>query len=80
MVEVEDFLEGIFTLSVSCRNLEDNFRWVLVGVYGPCISNEKKIFRMELATLHGYWDGIPLCFGGDFNEIRFMIERRGCRR
>ncbi|XP_026431668.1 uncharacterized protein LOC113328892 [Papaver somniferum] len=35
---------------------------------------------MELATLHGYWDGIPLCFGGDFNEIRYMVERTGCRR
>ncbi|XP_026431660.1 uncharacterized protein LOC113328883 [Papaver somniferum] len=35
---------------------------------------------MELATLHGYWDGKPLCFGGDFNEIRYMVERRGCRR
>ncbi|XP_026434772.1 uncharacterized protein LOC113332450 [Papaver somniferum] len=35
---------------------------------------------MELATLHGYWNGMPLCFGGDFNEIRYMVERRGCRR
>ncbi|XP_026460985.1 uncharacterized protein LOC113362357 [Papaver somniferum] len=35
---------------------------------------------MELATLHGYWNGMPLCFGGDFNDIRYMVERRGCRR
>ncbi|XP_026451752.1 uncharacterized protein LOC113352097 [Papaver somniferum] len=70
----------IFTISISCRSLEDNFRWVLIGVYGPCHVNEKKTFRTELDTLHGYWNGNILCFGGAFNEIRYMVERRGCRR
>ncbi|XP_026451859.1 uncharacterized protein LOC113352226 [Papaver somniferum] len=75
-------LYGCYCASMLGHNsiLEDNFRWVLIGVYGPCHVNEKKTFRTELATSHGYWNGIPLCFGGDFNEIRYMVERRGCRR
>ncbi|XP_026447186.1 uncharacterized protein LOC113347733 isoform X1 [Papaver somniferum] len=68
MIEVDDFLEGIFFISISYRSIENNFRWDLIGVYGPCNVNEKKRFRMELATLHDYWDGMPLCFDGDFNE------------
>ncbi|XP_026444566.1 uncharacterized protein LOC113344892 [Papaver somniferum] len=80
MIEVDDSVEGIFTISISRHSLEDNFRGALIGIYGPCNVNEEKRFRMELTTLHGYWDGFPLCFGGDFNVVRYMAERRGCCR
>ncbi|XP_026377843.1 uncharacterized protein LOC113272169 [Papaver somniferum] len=41
---------------------------------------KKRRFLSEIAILRGYWDGVPWCIGGDFNETRVMQERKGCRR
>lgn len=33
--DMEEVSEGLFSLSISFRNIADSFRWMFVGVYGP---------------------------------------------
>ncbi|XP_077231884.1 uncharacterized protein LOC143864904 [Tasmannia lanceolata] len=49
------------------------------GIYGPTVRNDKVHLWEELAVVRNKW-GHPWCLGGDFNEVRWVEERMGCRR
>ena len=49
------------------------------SVYGPILAEEREDFWAELGAIRGLWKD-PWCIRGDFNVVRFPIERRGCLR
>ncbi|XP_022862145.1 uncharacterized protein LOC111382408 [Olea europaea var. sylvestris] len=72
--DMEEVSEGLFSLSISFRNIEDSFRWMFVGVYGPNVDEHRSGLWAELAGMMAWWN-LPTCIGGDFNVIRFPTER-----
>lgn len=46
------------------------------GVYGSNDDGDRRELWDELAGLMSWWE-MPWCFGGDFNVVRFPIERSG---
>ncbi|XP_026436394.1 uncharacterized protein LOC113334324, partial [Papaver somniferum] len=79
-LEVSDSLVGDYTLSILCKNKNDNFQWVLTNVYGPNHSVERTEFWIELDNVCRYWINIPWCIGGDFNTIVKCGEKKNCKR
>ncbi|RVW78982.1 Exonuclease 1 [Vitis vinifera] len=70
---------GLFSISCRFKNVEDGFRWIFSGVYGPTLRRYRELFWEELQAIRGLWND-PWCVGGDFNMIRFPNEcRRGGR-
>ncbi|XP_028105282.1 uncharacterized protein LOC114304318 [Camellia sinensis] len=56
-----------------------SFNCSLINVYAPNDVQKRSILWKLLSTLKSSFPS-PWCIGGDFNEIRFMSERRGCSR
>lgn len=73
MVEVK---EGQFTVSYRFRHEGDNMVWSLTGVYGPVNNAEKTILWEVLGAIRSLWLDL-WCVGGDFNVVRFPLERIG---
>ena len=59
---------GGFSLSCLFRCVEDDFRWVFTGVYGPVLGVERENFFNELGDVAFRWER-PWCIGGDFNVV-----------
>jgi hypothetical protein len=80
VVEKVDVCLGVFTLSVSFRNVVDRFVWAFAGVYGPNSDIDRSLLWDELAGILSWWS-LPWCIGGDFSVARFPSERsgEGCR-
>ncbi|KAL7162528.1 hypothetical protein ACSBR2_042925 [Camellia fascicularis] len=55
---------GVFKILECCSIFKQSFECVIVNIYAP---NDSFFYK-------------PWCFGGDFNEVRFLNERRGCLR
>lgn len=53
--------------------------WFFSGVYDPFSFSDVVDFLGELDDIMGRWD-IPWCIGGDFNLVRFLLERKWNRR
>ena len=66
---------GLFSISCHFRNCEDGFQWTFSGVYELVLNCNREPFWEELDAVRGLWEGL-WCVGGDFNTIRFPIERR----
>ena len=66
--------EGQYTLSCRFKILEEDFIWVLTGVYGPIAYGRREDLWEELGAIKGLW-GDPSCLGGDFNAIINPRER-----
>ena len=79
VVEKIDEAVGHFSVSCRFRNVVDNQEWAFSGVYGPHTVRERLLMWEELGGLASWWD-IPWCLGGDFNVIRYPIERLGAMR
>ena len=62
-----------------CISLEFIIVWVFFGLYGPCNSKEKRELWEELAVVKGLW-GDPWCIAGDFNVVRFPVEKNNGRQ
>ena len=62
-----------------CISLEFIIVWVFFGLYGPCNSKEKRELWEELAVVKGLW-GDPWCIAGDFNVVRFLVEKSNGRQ
>ncbi|KAF5177633.1 hypothetical protein FRX31_032778 [Thalictrum thalictroides] len=75
-VEVIDKIDGAFSVTITCILKENQFSWMMTGVYGPCKDDERNHFIEELYDLRA-WSDLPWCIGGDFNVTRFVHERRG---
>lgn len=63
-------LSGIFKQSFEC---------VIVNIYAPNNVRSRGQLWEVLGRLKSYFHK-PWCIVGDFNEIRFLNERRGCLR
>ncbi|KAF5175981.1 hypothetical protein FRX31_034433 [Thalictrum thalictroides] len=75
-VDVLDTRMGVFSISISCRLVDENFLSLHTGVYGL---NDKGIlvaFWAELDATRA-WVNYPWCIGGDFNLIRYTHEKMG---
>jgi len=48
--------------------------WGLIGVYGPNDDNLRYACFDESKLFMALWN-IPWCLGGDFNVVRFLVER-----
>ncbi|KAG5531625.1 hypothetical protein RHGRI_026294 [Rhododendron griersonianum] len=82
VVEKVDVELGMFSASCLFKNVEDGFRWVFSGVYGPVINRHRGELWDELSAVAFGW-GDPSCLGGgggvgDFNVVRFPDGRMGC--
>jgi hypothetical protein len=65
-----------FLVTVSFRNVEDQFAWAFAYVYGPNADGDRRFLWDELSGLLSWWD-LPYCIEGDFNVTRFPSERSG---
>ena len=65
-LEAIETVSGVFFVSCSFRNVEDDFQWIFTSVYGPVLANLKEALWEELGSVKGLWLG-PWCIGGDFN-------------
>ncbi|RVW24957.1 Transposon TX1 uncharacterized 149 kDa protein [Vitis vinifera] len=70
---------GSFSISCRFKNCEEGFVWVFSGLYGPCNGKERREMWEELAAVKGLW-GDPWCIAGDFNAVRFPIEKSNGRQ
>ncbi|XP_028054758.1 uncharacterized protein LOC114258955 [Camellia sinensis] len=78
----------IFELKECCSNRNflllsgmgfHNFSCVIINIYAPNDVLKRRQLWYALAQLKSAFSS-PWCIGGDFNEIRFMSERKGCFR
>ena len=76
MLELIKMELGAFAVSFHL-NCEDNFVWMFTRVYNPILVEEREDFWNELSAIRGLWND-PWCVGGDFNVLRFPMERRNC--
>jgi hypothetical protein len=67
---------GEFVIACSFKNVEDDFVWAFMGVYGPNFDYIRCLIWEELAGLISWWD-VLWCIGGDFNVTHFPSERLG---
>lgn len=74
VLEMEDVSVGLFSISMSFRNIGDGFQWRFIGVYGPNSDDSRRGLWDELAGMMAWWN-LPMCIGGDFNVVRFPIEK-----
>jgi hypothetical protein len=65
-----------FALAVTFKNVEDNFTWTFVSVYGPNFDRDRRLIWDELVDLLNWWD-LPWCIGVDFNVTWFPSKRFG---
>ncbi|KAL7175699.1 hypothetical protein ACSBR2_029314 [Camellia fascicularis] len=56
-----------------------SFDCVIVNIYAPNEVLQRKKLWDSLVNLHSHYPN-PWCVGRDFNEIRFLSERKGCSR
>ena len=54
-----------------------SFQCSLVNIYAPNDILGRRQFWKALVGIHHHFPN-PWCVGGEFNEIRFMGERKGC--
>ena len=73
---VEKLDEAVGQFSVSCRiGMRGDNSNGFFGLYGANVDREKRLMWEELEGLNGW--SLPWCVGGDFNAIRFSLERLG---
>ena len=64
-----------FCISAHVKNINDNFSWRLITVYGSAYEEGKQEFINELHEILSEWDG-PTLVGGDFNLIRTVSDKK----
>ena len=71
MVEAE---ESRYSLPFKFRNIEDDFAWMFLVVYGSISNENRELLWEELGTITGLW-GEPWCISEHFNVIHFPNKR-----
>ena len=74
VVEVQDCVKGQFSILYRFKNVQEQFEWAFLGVYGPNVDANRFILWEELAGIRSWW-GLPWCIGRDFNVVRFPSEK-----
>lgn len=70
---------GKFVMASVFRSMENLFEWTFVGVYGHNVEGSMEELSEEIEVVVNKW-GKPICFGGDFNVVRFPWDRSGGSR
>ena len=68
-LELSLIVEGEFFIKFHLRNKSDNFKWILMAVYGPAQDDFKPAFLAELVRTCQQ-NPVPTLIGGDFNIMR----------
>jgi exonuclease III len=55
VVEKVDVCLGVFTLTISFRNVVDRFVWAFASVYGPNSDMDRSLLWDELAEILSWW-------------------------
>ncbi|CAN0922514.1 Transposon TX1 uncharacterized 149 kDa protein [Linum grandiflorum] len=76
LFDVEAEWVGDFVVVMVLRSKLDDFKWLLLNVYGPCFHIKKLQFLQELRDIVGWWK-FPVCMIGDFNLIRSLDQATG---
>lgn len=74
VLEVIESVIGDYSVSVKCKNKEDDLVWAFSVVYGPCDHSEFGRLKEELCRARGLWQ-VPWCVGGIL--IQFGFRRKG---
>eukprot|EP00261_Vitis_vinifera_P015577 XP_010644033.1 PREDICTED: uncharacterized protein LOC104877467 [Vitis vinifera] len=53
ILELLELERGVYTILGHFRNVEDDYIWVFIGVYGPVLSKAKEEFWEELGAIKG---------------------------
>ncbi|KAJ1292154.1 hypothetical protein BS78_02G370400 [Paspalum vaginatum] len=67
--ELSVIVEGEFYIKFHLCNKSDNFRWILMAVYGPAQDEYKAAFLTELVRANQQ-NSLPTLIGGNFNILR----------
>lgn len=73
---VEDFMQAQRALAIRFCGSNGGFQWVVANVYGPNVEAERPDILDLFANLKSQWQA-PWVFGGDFNMVRFIHEKKG---
>lgn len=65
---------GEFFQSLSLKNVEDNFEWELINIYGPVQDDRKLLYLQELLGKI-QTSTLPILLGGDFNLVRKVEDK-----
>jgi hypothetical protein len=71
-------VEGEFYIKFHLCNKTDNFKWILVVVYGPAQDDFKSAFIAELVR-GCQQNPLPTLIGGDFNILRSSKDKNNDR-
>lgn len=74
ILEVVDYDIGEFSVSILCKDKEDDGLWAFSGVYGPCDQVDFVLMWEEMRRMQSLWQ-VPWCVGGDLNVVRYLEER-----
>jgi hypothetical protein len=66
--------EGDYYIKFHLCNKSDEFKWVLVLVYGPAQDEHKESFLAELVNMCIH-ENLPLIMGDDYNIQRHPSEK-----
>ena len=72
-----DCMVGSFFVSILLKGVADGFVWICMGMYGLTIAGLRDALWAELDSVRARWSS-SWCVFGDFNIIRYPVERLGC--
>jgi hypothetical protein len=73
-LSVQNIVSGDRCVKFYVTSKKDNFKWVLVAVYGAAQDEQKPEFLAELVRICED-EPLPMIVGGDFNIIRRREEK-----
>ena len=74
VLDLSLIVEGEFFIKFHLRNKNDDFKWILMAVYGPAQDEFKPPFLSELVYTCQQ-NPLPTLIGGDFNIMRHSKEK-----
>lgn len=74
ILDMLEAVNGVFSISCKFMCKQNNSSWVFTGVYDITLHSEKESFWSELEDKRGLW-GDPWCGCGDFNVVRYPLEK-----
>jgi hypothetical protein len=78
MLQISMNVEGEFYIKCHLCNKIDNFKWILMAVYGPA-QEEFKMTFLSVVVRFCPQNFLPTLIGGDFNIMRNSKEKTNDR-
>ena len=74
VMDLSFIVEGEFFIKFHLRNKSDDFKWILMAIYGPAQDEFKMAFLSEMVRTCQQ-NPLPTLIGGDFNIMRHSGEK-----